>query len=130
MYIRNYTPKDFKMLSSWWADHNEPGPIPEMLPEESTFVLEDRGTPVMSVSVYLTNSCIGYVENFIKCSGYDNKDAAVILNNHIQDFAKSRGVKIHISLSYREQLSKRYQELGYMNTLNNLSGFVKHLEVI
>ena len=128
MNIRLYNSKDYEMLSTWWIDSKEPGPLKEMLPEDSTFILEDRGTPVMSVSLYLPNcKFMAYVENFVKHPDYDNDNAAFILSKHIEDFAKDRGYSILVCLSYKDKLKQRYQELGYVKTLDGLSSFVKDL---
>ncbi len=128
--IRNYTLADFETLKSWWVAADEPGPTIEMLPEDSTFILEVDGVPKMSISVYLTNTnYLAYLECFIKNPeiNYKNNYTQQIID-HAEQFARSKGVKILVCLSYREKLKQRYQEFGYHRTLDNLSGFAKQIQ--
>lgn len=125
--IRRYTPKDYPLIKSWWDSHNEPGPLPEMLPS-TTFILECDNKPKMALSLYLTNTLvIGYLENFVKSPDFDNDDLTRKFLSHVETTAKNLGVKLLLCMSYRDKLKARYESLGYKNTLNNLSSFVKEL---
>lgn len=125
--IRNFKKNDFETILSWWNEVKEIGPTIEMLPEESTFILEINNVPKMCVTVYLTNTnYVAYAENFVKAPGLSNKYSKTLVN-HIEKFTKDKGFKVLLCLSYKEKLKRRYEKLGYRNTLNNLSSFVKEL---
>ena len=130
--IRNYNPEtDFEELSQWWAAAREIAPTFDMVPEESTYVLEMDGIPALSVSLILTNIreyC--YVENFIgnpELRGPKRKAASVELLKYISDIAAQRGYKKLLCLGHRPRVKARYQELGFVQTLDGVGTFIKEL---
>jgi len=129
MNIRLFNKNDFEMIKMWWNDAQEMPPTIEMLPEESTFILEVNNEPQVCITVYLTNTnYVAYLENFIKNPNLkDSKEYTKKIVEHAENFAKQKGFKILVCLSYKEKLKQRYQDLGYINTLNNLSGFAKEV---
>lgn len=129
MNIRLFKKDDYELIRSWWIKANEFPPYQEMLPEESTFILEIDNQPKMCLTVYLTNcKFFAYLENFIKDPEFKNsKNEVNQLLEHAEKFAKDKGYKVLFCLAYKDKLKKRYEELGYKNTLNNLSSFVKEL---
>lgn len=129
MNIRLFNKNDFKMIQSWWKAADEMAPTIEMLPEDSTFILEIDEKPQICITLYLTNAkYISYLENFVKNPELKNsKEYSKKLVKYVENFAKENGCKILVCLSYKEKLKKRYEELGYMNTLNNISSFAKEL---
>lgn len=130
MLIRNYHPSEYDEIKRWWDIQMEPAPRPGLLPEESTFVLENDGHKVFSICVYLTNTKeLAYIENFVRNPFYNGKrdHLAQCIVNHAYDFAASKGFKRVICFSYRECLKNRYQELGMIPKLHNLTSFVKEL---
>lgn len=130
--VRHYTPSDFPLISSWWIAHGEPGPLPSMLPPESTFLLEMDGIPALCVSLYLTNSSeVAYIENFCgnpELDGPARRSAAPHLVKYIENFALSRGYARLFCLAHKEPLKRRYEELGYTRTLDNVATFCKSLK--
>jgi len=129
MNIRLFNKNDFEMIKMWWNEAQEMPPTIEMLPEESTFILEVNNEPQVCITVYLTNTnYVAYLENFIKNPNLkDSKEYTKKIVEHAENFAKQKGFKILVCLSYKEKLKQRYQDLGYINTLNNLSGFAKEV---
>ena len=129
MNIRNYRESDFEVISSWWKDANEIGPTKDLLPLESTFVLEINNEPKACITVYLTNChTIAYLENFIKDPKLENsRELTKELVKYAEDFTHNLGYKILICFAFRDKLKNRYKELGYKNSLDNLSSFVKEL---
>lgn len=127
--IRLYRESDFELLKSWWIEANELPPLKEMMTLDSTFVLEKDGVPVMSLCVYFTNcKHLAYLENFIRNPSLNNSNLySEKIVTHVEEFARSKGYRIIACLSYKDKLKQRYQQLGYINTLNNLSSFVKIL---
>jgi hypothetical protein len=128
--IRNYKDDEFKMIDSWWKSANELGPIPGMLPEETTFVLEFEGEPALCITLYTTNSKeVAYLENFIgspKLKGVRKALAPQIID-HASRFAKSRGIRRLVCLAPNEKLEGRYTELGFTKTVKGLTALTKEL---
>lgn len=132
MYIiRNYKHSDFSLLDNWWKSYNEMGPIPEMMMEDTSFVLEINGVPALSITVYFTNCKeVAYIENFIgnpDLEGSLRKEASQCLLNHVYKFAKDKEYKRLVCFCYKDKLVKRYEELGVVRTLSGLHSFVKEL---
>ncbi len=129
--IRPYKASDFPTVSGWWTAAQEGQLLPGMMPEESSFIAEIDGKPTLAVSVLLTNSpTVAYTEYFIgspDSRGAARREAALMLSDHIAAFAKSRGYKNLLCISYRAPLVGRYEELGYVKTLEGVSTFVRPL---
>ena len=131
MKIRNYSLKDYFILFLWWQKTSEPVPTNEMLPEESTFVVELNEEPIMAVTLYLTNSkefCM--VDNFIADPAANpdiRKEATRQLLKYIAEFAEKRGFKKLFCLSRTPGLSKYYKKIGFFQTGKNLDTFIKEL---
>lgn len=129
MNIRFYKKQDFELLSSWWKQQNEPGPTLDMLPEDSTFIVEINNKPIISVCLYLTNCKeVCYIENLIANPEFkeNRKEYIQVLFSFLQNFAKNLGYKKLMCMAYRDALKKRYQEIGLTKTLD-VSIFIKEL---
>ncbi len=128
--IRNYKDEEFKTIDSWWRSAGELGPIPGMLPEETTFVLEFEGEPTLCISLYTTNSKeVSYAENLIGNPKMKSvrKALAPQLLDHVFKVAKSLGYRRVICLAPNEQLARRYTEYGFNKTMSGLTGLSKEL---
>ena len=128
--IRNYRKEEFEMINSWWKAAKEIGPLPDMLPEESTFILEMEKQPALCVTVYLTNSKeIAYIENFIGNPELKGIRSYMVpkLFDHICKFARERGYRRLVALASNEKLVSRYQEIGLTETVKGLTSFAKEL---
>lgn len=119
------------MLDSWWRQYDEPGPLPTMVPAESTWVLELDNRPALAVSLIYTNiSEYCYVENFIgnpELKGVQRKVGGHHLLKYISEVARARGYRRLLCLGYKNAVKRRYLELGFKSTLDNLSSFVKEV---
>lgn len=129
--IRNYKDSDYEMIKNWWNSQNEPVPTKDLIPLDSTFILEVDEQPIISISVFLTNTLgICFLENFIADplkKGDIRKECSSIIVNYALSFAKEMGYKRAVCLSYREKLKQRYEDLGMRRTVNNLTSFVREL---
>jgi hypothetical protein len=129
--IRPYAKADYTEIKKWWDASNEMAPIPEMLPEESTLILELDKTPALMITVYLTNCKeVSYLENFAgnpELKGESRKQAAQYIVDAACGFAKGLGYKRVLCLSYKDKLKERYQELGMTPTVDNLMSLVREL---
>ena len=129
MNIRLFNKNDFETIKIWWNKANEIPPTLEMLPEESTFILELNDEPQICITVYLTNTnYLAYLEALVRNPELKNHQYYTkLLIQHVENFVKEKNYKILICLSDKDKLKARYMELGYINTLNNLSSFAKEL---
>jgi hypothetical protein len=131
MVIRPYLPTEFEMVRRWWLAHGEVPPLPDMLPPDSTFILELHRQPALCVSLYLTNSPeICYVENFVgnpELKGEARREGTEKLLAHLEMVARGRGYRRLICLGHKPELKKRYQEIGFTPTVDNITGFAKEL---
>lgn len=129
--IRLFKEKDYKDILMWWIKSGELPPSLNMLPLDSTFILEYEGTPILSMCVYFTNTKeIAYSENLIgnpNFKGPKRRELVPVLFKYVENFAKDKGYKRFICFSYKDKLKKRYKNLGYKPTVNNLTSFVKEL---
>jgi rRNA processing protein Gar1 len=130
--IRPYKESDYEMIASWWSDHGEVGPRPGMMVEDGTFVLELGSTPVMSITVFLTQSKeVAYLEGLISAPYFTIKEARRIVGqelvNHAYAFAKSKGYKRVICYTDKPKLANRYQELGMSKSIGSIQALFREL---
>lgn len=127
--IRPYKSSDYEMIKSWWIDHNEPFPPKDCMPEDTTFILEIKDVPSLSICLYLTNcKGVAYLENFI--SNPNNKSTGIssgVLVEHAISYAKLLGYKRILCLTDKDSLKNRYQKLGMKHSLSNLHSLVREL---
>lgn len=129
--IRRYTEHDYPLLKSWWEAHGEFSPTPGMMPLETTFILEDDGSPAISACLYLMNTKeASKVENLVSSPGLDpvrRRELVKELFGYLEVFAKLQGYKVLVLFSHEDGLKKRYQELGFVPTQTNITTFAKIL---
>jgi len=128
--IRPYKPEDYKILAEWHKVYDETCPTEGMIPT-TTFILELQKQPVLAVSLILPNiQDICYVENFVGNPVYKGelrKQLGLILLDYISKVAKQMGYKKLFCLGYKDKIKARYEEMGFINILNNISSFIKEL---
>lgn len=129
MIIRAYKDSDYETIASWWTQAGEIGPLPGMMVEDGTFVVEIDGKPVMSQSVWLTQSkCIALFELFIRDPNTKlPKDVGAKLWQHCFQYAKSRGYNFCITYSKEPRLTERLESFGMNKSLSGLQGLWKEL---
>ena len=119
------------MIREWWIAAGSPAPTMDMMPENSSFVLEVDGKPLLAVTVYMTNSKqIAWVDNLISSPlpfKGNRRDYVEEMQKFLEIWAKTEGYKSLFCFSEKEVLVKRYMELGYMPTLKNVTTLVKEI---
>lgn len=128
--IRRYSySRDWKTILGWWRDSGEVPPLPQMMPEESSFVAEVDGQLALAVTVYLTNTHeVAYVENFIwsqSLRGRTRRAGARTLCEHISRYARERGYLRLVCMSEKASLQHWYQDLGFTPTVRGVTTFVR-----
>lgn len=131
MNVRLYNESDLPMLKSWWKTFESHPAWEDLLPKDSTFVVEHNGIPVASMCLYLMNVPIAaMMENLIANPEVEKSlrhEAVNFLFSHIENVAKEKGYKTIVLFSYVEKLKQRYEDLGYSRTLENVTTFAKKL---
>lgn len=124
MKIRNYsTVKDYDLIQSWWQSIGDRVPTPEMLPEESSFILEYMEEPYLFVTVYLMKDvkCFALVEHLIKDPKKNLKnghDLVMFMQEHLLTFGRENGVKeLHCAMD-SIKLIQRYEQMGWRKQNN------------
>jgi len=127
--IRRYRTDDYEMLCDWWREAGMTPPTRNMLPEQTTWICERLGVPMVSACLYLMNckdaSMVEHVIGNPKYKGIERSNALDELLHHLEKEAKDRGYRVLVIFSYNEKVKARYLELGFKNTLNNVSTFAK-----
>ena len=114
--IRPYRESDYEIICSWWREHKETPPLPGMMVEDGTFVVEVGGCPVMTMTVFTTQSKeISYFEGYCSEPGLEKKFRNTIgksLWEHCYTYLRDRGYKRVLIFTEKHKLVKRYEELG------------------
>lgn len=128
--IDKFKPEQYAMVRSWWDNAKEIAPELKLMPETS-YILSYEGTPVLSVSLFLTNGSLAWVENFIgnpEFKGNLRKQLGKMLLNHLEGVAKENKKDRLFCMSMNEKTTKRYIELGFIKTVENITCFTKGVE--
>jgi|HubBroStandDraft_4_1064222.scaffolds.fasta_scaffold286539_2 hypothetical protein len=129
--IRPYDESDFDMICSWWKAHEEVGPIPGMMIKDGTFVLEYESLPVMTMTVYTTQTLeVAFFEGFCSRPDVDGdlrKSLGKQLWEHCYQYLRDKGFKRVIAYTNHWKLAKRYMDLGMKANIGGLISLGKEL---
>jgi hypothetical protein len=123
--IRPYKETDFQTIQKW-----SPRIWKSLFPD-TTYIAEIDGVPSVCLCLYLMNSpdaCM--VENLFSDptqKGPARKEAVNLLFKHLEEVAKSLGYKTLVLFSYEDKLKLRYEEIGYVRTVDNVTTYAKSL---
>lgn len=118
MKVRNFKIEDWPIVEAWWKKRNELIVPPlEAFPLRTTFIVEYKTTPLLCISLIMTNSSYFCIANYLmsdpECAPELRHAAVALISEFIQGVARSSGYKrITIQTPY-ENLVKRYEKLGY-----------------
>lgn len=127
--IKQFEAKYYPMIQSWWTVSNEMAPTADMMPETS-YIMYLNEQPILSVSLFLTNGLVAWVDNYIgnpEFKGQVRKQCGKLLLNHLEEVAKLNGKNRLFCMSITEKTSNRYVELGFTKTCSNVSTFLKEV---
>lgn len=127
--IRPYRQSDYGLIKSWWDAYKACPPLPGMMVEDGTFVLELNGTPALSLTVLGTQSKqIAYVEGYIKNPDFMNvslEEYGSLLWNYCFEYAKKQGYARVFCYCLVDKLGEKYARYGMSKTAEHLSAFVR-----
>lgn len=127
--IKKFDKTQYSMIKEWWNAYKEQAPELDVMPETSYIMFIDN-KPILSVSLFLTNGVIAWIDNYIgnpELKGSVRKECGHILLTYLEDVAKSAGKNRMFCMSMNEKTSKRYIELGFNKTCENITTFVKEI---
>lgn len=132
--IRSYKNSDYEMICDWWDMQYEQAPLLGMMSENGTFIYEYNNNPLMSLTVFKTQTNIGYLEGYIcditaEVSVEKRHECGKELWNHCYQWAKENGIQHLVCYTDKESLVNRYENLGMTKVMNNLTSLFKNLGV-
>jgi hypothetical protein len=128
--FRPYKETDYEMLCSWWHKQGDMAPSRNMVPLDSTFILEISGQPVLSGSVFTTNTSMALLENFIGNPDFKKQRKAYSkqLVDYMADYAKSKGFERVVAITYSPKLAKYYaNDFKLRMTFENVACLVREI---
>ena len=125
--IEQFKDSDYEMLKSWWAAHNEMAPELHMMPK-TTYIMYCEDQPILSVGLIMTSIPLAWIDNFIgnpELKGQNRKECSGILLQYLNKVSKEHGKERMFCMSMNEKTTKRYIDLGFKRTSNNICTFIK-----
>ena len=117
--IRPIRVEDYEILVKWWDsyDHVEV-PTSEMLPDRGLggLALEKDGRLMAAAYIYLTNSCMGYIDFLISDPNYKGRDRFKMITMLIDSCSRvayESGCTYIWAMTSYEGVVKRCEKLGY-----------------
>lgn len=130
--IRPYKEEDYSMINAWWSYANEMPPTRDMMTPNSFVVISEFNEPIAVISLILTDCMVwAQLDNLIgspEFHGEYRRDAVAYLVEHCEKVALRKGYKALLCMATKENLEKRYQEMGYLPTAKGITTLVKVLE--
>lgn len=124
-------PYEYEIVVNWWKRHGQMAPPRDMLPEDTTYVVEVDKRPVASAVLYVTNcKKVSMVEHVIGDPDFNKEKrrmATEYLFRHLEQLASKSGYTILVIFAYADAVKLRYEELGFVRTLDNVTTFAKRI---
>jgi len=124
--------RDYSTLVKWWNDW-EFGVVPkECLPPDG-IIVEEEGTPVCAVGLYIGEGTqFGFMEWIVTDKHADQRVVHRALKkciDSIMQFARDKGLKLVYTATKEQALHKRYQKYHQMVlTESNVKTFLRDLD--
>jgi len=113
MELRRFKKEDLKTINGWYAAHGMRGLSEDELPSTGLIIPD-----VAANFLYLTDSSIGFIENFIANPHASMFDIALALEETTKHFlmmaAQLKRTKI-FALTRRNSITKRVERVGFKN---------------
>lgn len=129
MKVRDFQSEDYEIVSQWWGQWGWPAIPLEFLSPEG-IVIENDGLPVCATWIYLTNTPICWIENYISDKGADKAirgDALDLLVLSSLEKAKDLGAAVAMSSIRHAGLGKRLEKSGFIMSDKNMTNYVRGL---
>jgi hypothetical protein len=127
-HIRPYRPEELDQIQVWWKERDEVPPTADMMPADSTFIVEVDGVAAAHISAILTNcKAMAYLENLGSNPALPKaqREAAVSAAvDHGMAFIQQRGYGAAIWFSYKPKVTEIYRKWG-TPTLTGVTTFAR-----
>ena len=129
--IRKFNKNDILEISKWCNFYSLPQNTLDIMPENTSYILEINNNPAIIACLYLTEcKKLAFIENVIgnpKFKGPLRSEGLTILCKYLENLSKELNYEVLIILAEKEKLKDKYENMGYIKTLNNLTLFTKVL---
>jgi len=128
--IKKFDKSQYTMIKSWWDFYKEQAPELIMMPETS-YIMSVDSKPILCVSLFLTNGPLAWIDNYVgnpELKGSMRKECGHILLTYLEDTAKDAGKDRMFCMSINQKTTKRYIELGFTKTCENITTFIKEIQ--
>jgi len=128
--IRQFTSADYSLIKSWWNMYDQVAPELEFIPT-TTYIMYFHNEPILSMSLILTNTPIGWFENYIgnpSLKGDIRKKGGNILYKYLTQIAKAQGKTRIFCMSIHDKTTKRYTEFGMQQTATNVTTLTQEVD--
>lgn len=129
-FIRPIEEHERPMLQSWWIEHGMMPPEGQMMPLESTYLMEIEDVPMLSVTIFWTNASVAWADNFVANPGVPaacRKKSTSTLLQFLESLSKTRGKDRLFCMGATESTKRRYEQLGFRRTLDDVATFIKEI---
>lgn len=120
---------EFELMRKWFAMAGEVPPDAEDIPE-TTYCVALRETPIVFISVILTNTRVMWLDNFVAnpdLKGPFRRIASGYLVEQVEKEAREKGFKKGFCMALNAKLSNYYQSLGYRSTAWGVFTHIKEI---
>lgn len=127
--VRPYKKEDYQDFCAWWAQWGWDAVPLEFLPADGVVVSVD-GKPVCAVFIYLTNTPICWIENYISSKDCDKAvrgDALDLLILSALEKAKDLGACVAMSSIRHAGLGRRLEKSGFVVSDKNMTAYMRGL---
>lgn len=128
--IRSYEHRDYEMVKSWWHSHNLPAPTVDMIPEDTSYIIEYEETPLACISWFGTNASFALIDNLVANPDFQGALREVMVDEliwYVETEAKEEGYNKVFCFTEKEKLADRYRSIGYQTIGNDCIPLGKRL---
>lgn len=122
---------EYASIMAWWRLHGMSEPSLAAMPIDTTFVLHLNDEPVLSVTLFLTNSSeFAMVDNLVSSPLLDRvkrKSLVSLLQDFLEIYAKEAGYAKLFCFADNKKTLERYKQLGYKETSSTISTLIKEV---
>lgn len=117
--IRSLTEEELPIVRGWWQKRKLPPPDIGMMPRVTTFAYFEDDHPRVSVSIFMTNASVAWLDNFISDPTWKSSERQSIAKRLLQfcaNVAKWAGKNRLFCMSDRPSTARYYRSLGFEQT--------------
>lgn len=126
--LKPYEDRDWEMLASWWVGAGYDA-VPADLLKNCTYIGYINDLPVMSITMYLTDSPMAYLENFIANPEAPQEARKTMVKwglDRLEQMAKTEGKKYFWAHPNNPALARYYErQIGFKTMQTGLTSMAR-----